>query len=93
MNNKEQNTSWNNTPLWIRGAVIGASLWVFFLIARYFKYFYSRYTIESLGSKIKPYLYFSPPDPLLLFGVLLLLTGLGALIGFSLDYLKTSRKE
>ncbi len=60
--------------IWEKGAVLGFFIWILLLIIKFFNYFYARYFVESLGSQIYPYLYFSYPNLflLLLYGVLLI---------------------
>ncbi len=83
--------SWNDIPTWMQGAVIGASAWVIYLIIRYFEYRYSRALIENLGSKVKPYLYFSLPSVHSLLLALILFAAIGALLGFLYQKIRTAR--
>ncbi len=74
--------NWKNLQEWERGALIGFTLWISLLILVFFKYFYSRFFVESLGSQVKPFLYFTFPNLLLLSLYGILLTGCGTLIGY-----------
>lgn len=74
--------SWHELPSWTQGIIIGALAWIVYLIVRYYQYFYVRYLIEDLGSKIQPYLFFSPPNVLSLLGIFFLCILGGALAGF-----------
>lgn len=77
--------SWRDFKGWEKGGAIGLVIWLAAFILIFFRYFYSRFFVESLGSKVQPFLFFTFPNLVLLaiYGIVLVL--LGGLVGYLLE--------
>lgn len=77
--------NWKDLYTWEKGAWIGFFIWLGLLIIAFFRYFYSRFFVESLGSEIQPFLFFSFPNLFMLsiYGILIII--IGGLIGYFID--------
>ncbi|HZX12644.1 MAG TPA: hypothetical protein VFE88_04280 [Candidatus Nanoarchaeia archaeon] len=73
--------AWQDFEAWKKGAAIGFIIWIFILSIFVFKYFYTRFFIESLGTTIKPFVYYGFGNIYLLLLSGIILVALGSLLG------------
>lgn len=69
-------------PMWGKGIIASCVVWLIYVLYQYTGYFYARYSLENMGSKIIPNLYPDPPHFSSVFIVLITLIGAGILCGF-----------
>ena len=77
--------NWKELYTWEKGAWVGFFIWLGLLVLAFFKYYYSRYYVEGMGSDIKPFLFFNYPNlfVLSLYGLVIIV--LAGLIGHLIE--------